>query len=226
MVFLKIWKLTPHKKQIEFNKIFREEFGISLKETLEAMQDMCEVPTPEASSAEAVRASLASDAEYVKLLYRKLVRRLHPDLNGKAQVQLPWHRKIWERVQHAKSDRNELEKLWRLFLIRSKDHRELTVSELYESQRWLCDELNRLNREARGLKRLPAWGFSRRKDYAPVHRKTEKQILKELWTIEEQVAEFKKQHDLMELLAKDEAEERSNRRQRPKRHNSKQMPLF
>ena len=149
------------------------------------------------------------------------MRHLHPDLQADGRGQTHWQKKIWNRVQNAKLSLNkrELEKLFRLVMIRSRNLNELTLSEIKESQSWLKIELDELSREARDLKKLPAWGFSRLKDYTVLKRKLEKPFEVELGQIQEMIDELKEQHSFLEMMGRanpDPQRKRSRKRPRPK----------
>ena len=138
--------------------------------------------------------------EALKLLYRKLVRKLHPDLQGHDNELSAWHKKIWDRVQSAykTSDRAELEKIYKLVLIRGRDLNDLSLGEIRESSRWLGDELKRMENEVKGLKRLPAWGFSRKKDLKSLERKVAKDLAREHDERFDRVSELAHQQQALE----------------------------
>ena len=164
----------------------------------------------------------AEDNELVKILYRKLVRRLHPDLQSGGEAPSPWHKAIWMRVQAANSqkDLRELERIYRMVLIRGRELSEITMAEILESQKWLEEELAEIGLQVKKNKNAPAWGFSRRKDYSSLKRKVEKTIMMELLDISDEVDELKAEHEYLEMLARAErstshfSEERGARRPR------------
>jgi len=240
-LILRVWSFTPDKYQKQFAREFFEGTGVSFHHILNQLrQDQLEnEPQENAESADEAEfdASFqggqkdsrrgerhghpksAQELESFKLLYRKLVRRLHPDLNQESLSKTHWHKKMWARVQHAKQGQNKmaLEKLWRLVLIRSGDLNELTLSEIRESHDWLDDELKQLGQEAKALKRLPAWGFSRKKDLKPLKRKLEKGVRAELEKIQDKVEDMKSQHSYLEFVASIESATRLSSRPRRRR---------
>lgn len=168
--------------------------------------------------------------EQVKLVYRKLVRRLHPDMqihqnaNRKVNGGIDenaggWQKEMWQRVQSAYQARDlkELNKLFHITLLRSGALRELTLSEIEESASWLEEELSFLQDQAKSLKHLPAWGFSRKKDLSGLERKIEKKYTKDLESIEQELEEIRDQFEMMELFANT----RSGRRRSKTRSSSK-----
>ena len=52
----------------------------------------------------------------------------------------------------------------------------LIQSEILASGEWLNRELLEVQNDIRGIRRSPAWGFSRRKDFGPVQRKVEREL--------------------------------------------------
>ena len=147
--------------------------------------------------------------ELIKIIYRKLVRRLHPDLNGTSQKEVvAWQKTIWHRVQkaHESFDLSSLERLYRMVLVRSRDLSEVTMGEILESHSWLQKEISELNSEVSANKQAPAWGFSRRKNYDALQRKVEKTILGDLHLIDSELREMQEQFQMLEALASGEIE--------------------
>ena len=220
-LFLRIWDFVPRQYQDSFAMHFTKETGTSLKRVIEEMRDDVENFNPhsqkKAAQTESAQEqkSAPKGPEALKLLYRKIVRRLHPDLQANQQEPSLWQKKMWNRVQtaHQKQDHQELDKLLRLVLIRSRDLQELTLAEILESQTWLEEELELINGEAKELKQQPAWGFSRKKSYEALKRKLEKSLRQEMQPLEDQVHELKSEHAMLELLAKAGQTKRDRRRE-------------
>ena len=114
-------------------------------------------------------------------------------------------------------DRRQLEKLLRLVLIRNRNLSELSISEILESKVWLKEEFENLSDEVHGLKKLPAWGFSRRRDYTSFKRKLAKPILDQLYQIKARVDEMKRQFSGLEKMNRSQEEQRSKSSRRPNR---------
>lgn len=197
--------LEDDEEPAESEEFAQQEFDLDEAEDL---------GRPQPAGDEKFKAALHLEA--LKFAYRKLVRRLHPDLQEGQQGLSHWQKKMWDRVQSAyrDQDRSALEKLLKLVQIRNRELNDITVSEIRESQHWLKDELQRMGREARGLKSLPAWGFSRRKSYAPLQRKLERQVRRELETIDATINELAEQHRFLELLGVTESQRRPRARTR------------
>jgi hypothetical protein len=230
-LIVRVWDLVPNKHQVSFAKEFSKRSGLSLTKMieeirayLEAQKTMDEEAFVDSRSQnhQASKKS-GSETELVKLIYRKLVRHLHPDLQSEATGPQHWQSKIWHRVQTAyqKQDRRSLEKLYRLVLIRARHLNDLSVSEILESQSWLKEELESLNQEAQGLKSLPAWGFSKRKDYSALKRKLAKPLQAELEEITDKIDELKEQHAYLELVGVAHLHEQRRRPKNRRRQNKK-----
>jgi hypothetical protein len=217
-VFLRVWNATPPRIQREFARGFKEEHGVSLKQIIEKIQTALKVDQlareEEAGAGESDspqgefkldRAAAPSEAsaprpeERLKLMYRKLVRRLHPDLHGEMKS---WQKKIWDRAQKAYSDRDHgaIDRLYRLTMLRLKELSDLTMSEIHESYSWLKNEFSDLEREAKNLKRMPAWGFAKRKTYEPLTKKILRDFDREIDIIKDEIEGVQMEHELLESL--------------------------
>lgn len=202
--FFRVWSLTDNKLQKLFTRRFESEYGIPLKEVMDKMRGLQDSdpkrPDPQpanpggdfAGPGSVTALSPELRAETIKLVYRQLVRKLHPDLQAHEGAQSVWQKKIWFRVQQSYRERDleGLDKLLRLVLLRSGELNALRLSEIVASRQWLESELGQTERGIRDLRRSPAWGFSTRKDYAPVVRKVEKQLEAERLAVESSLFEL------------------------------------
>jgi hypothetical protein len=240
-LFLRVWDLTPSKFQNQFAREFSRETGISFRSMLEEIregvasfaddrgaensldeEDFSQFNEQFIKSGSRNRQTQLSpgEVEAFKLIYRKLVRKLHPDLQDNEVSH--WQKKLWDRAQqaHRRQDRTELERLYQLVLIRNQELSELRVAEILESQSWLEEELDRMQMETKGLKKLPAWGFSRKKDQTAVKRKLQKEFTQSRKAIEEQIFDIKNQHDFLEMLFKTSPRQRPARKKKGSRRHS------
>lgn len=186
-IFLRVWDASHGKIQNSFRKAFEKHYDVDFGVILDRMRGLHEVQSedqPEDSPAESAPAPAFED---IKLLYRQLVRRLHPDASGGEMT--AWQKDLWLRAQdgYRKRDYQALERVLRLIQLRGGDLNSLRLSEIRSSQTWLQDELNRLRLSIKGSKTSPAWGFSRRKDFGPVHRRAMKAFEKERLDIDMQI---------------------------------------
>jgi hypothetical protein len=239
-LLLRVWNQTPRQIQMEFSQEFSASNGYPfarvLKEIERTLKNEGQGPhaghfgdEPDENEDDhrsrgrtnrepREGAWLESDTsgefgEKIKIIYRKIVRRLHPDLQGKTSAGRlsVWQQKLWDRAQsaHRSKDLKDLERIYRLVLLRQHELNEFTVSELIESRSWLEAELKNLESEAKALKRQPAWGFSTRKNLAPLITKIKKMFTNDLQLIEDEIADLKVQHDFLDLFSRSE---RSHRR--------------
>jgi hypothetical protein len=166
------------------------------------------------------------EAEQIKLIYRKLVRRLHPDAQGPQAEpgELRWQKRIWDLAHSARqrSDRAELETLYKVTLLRQMDFTELTVANAHEVYAWLRSEFDRINTLAWQAQQTSAWGFSRQPDLRRLAERLRFLLQKEITAVEEELQELRGQHAYLEVLSYTPRPQR--RRQAPK--DDRQLRLF
>ncbi|MGE0525519.1 MAG: hypothetical protein AB7P49_00540 [Bdellovibrionales bacterium] len=137
------------------------------------------------------------DHERLRVVYRKLVRRLHPDAR---EAHEPWRERMWNRIQSAydRGDLKELERWHHLTLLRAKAFSELTVNDIQRSAAWLKKELILLEQEVQRLRGLPAWDFSRRRrrgqSLGGIRKRVRKELNAEWRQLRPQVNELEQFH--------------------------------
>ncbi len=237
--FKRIWSAMSSRQQNAFAEVYAQFSGHSMLELLEEIEakegsadefrfsastenedfeldddldfeNLKKSGTGSAKSKnESSQSSSALQMEKIKILYRKLVRKLHPDLQqARASVEnsetaSDWTQKIWERVQKAYlgEDVESLQRLLKLTLLRSNSLDQLTLDEILEARSWLQVDLEELQDKVQALKISPAWGFSTRKDFASLSRQLNKDFLELSNQIRFQIAEVKRELDLLDRLA-------------------------
>lgn len=220
-LFLRIWDLTEIKVQAEFKKKFTRRSGQAFDDFLEDIRNDLEDRRQQRAQARTeheqrmnrgnakhrnqhskTKAAKVDPVkiEETKILYRRLVRRLHPDLQADQKEQTIWQKKVWDRVQKAytNDDRKELDRLWRLVLIRDRDLNALTVSEIHLGREALAKELAQLEEETFGLKKLPAWRFSKKKDHETLKKKLERGFQTEYETIQAEIRKLRNEQAYLE----------------------------
>jgi hypothetical protein len=229
-VFFRVWSFTPNRLKDEFSRQFASTARVSLEEVMDDMRAEMQGPSSrdsqyakqyakeEAADGNAFSRgfigsknegekilSPGEELERLKLIYRKLVRRLHPDLqdpalDGKQSV---WQKKIWDRAQTAYQNGRleQIERLYKLTLLRQKQVNDLTLSEIYQSETWLKAERDRLELETYRLKRLPAWGFSRKKSFGSLEKKVRKELEQEIAPLLGELEYLREEHELLQTIS-------------------------
>jgi hypothetical protein len=167
---------------------------------------------------EKVQRQAAANEDKLKQVFRKLMRKLHPDVHASASEggQLPpWARRMWASVQKAYSDKNVcvLERLLKLTQLRMNALDELSISEIAEAKHWLLKDLEDLEDESQDLRNSLAWGFSGKKKYDSLKKRIESDFNRNLRIVMEEIGELEEQNKLLEILA-----ERSYKPQRPNQY--------
>ncbi len=212
-LFLRVWAAMPEEHQNEFSHAFQKKHKTSIEDAIHQMHETVNQAKREESGqhermdfSEPVRYEPElppADEEKIKILYRRIVRHLHPDMQGQDGERLPlWHRTLWERTQKAyrKRDLPEIEKLLRITLLRLRQFNNLSVSEIRNSQSWLKEELNRLKDETKQMRKLPAWGFSRVKSDKNIAGRMRKQFRRDIEATEAKILQLRLEHARLKRL--------------------------
>lgn len=138
-----------------------------------------------------------SEIEKIDLLirstYRKLARRLHPDIPMATHLQ-EWASKMWQKVQGAYQARDlqALRKLELMCLAELEELNSMTLDEIYESSLVFADELETLKKNLKSYRKHPAWRFSSRRDYDSLTARIRRDLKKRYAPIEAEVQEMEK----------------------------------
>ena len=164
----------------------------------------------------------------LKSIFRKLMRKLHPDMHAATgEVPSIWVQRIWDLVQKSYSERDvaSLERLFKVTLIRMSSFDELSMSELSEAKHWLKQDFKALEKEAAALKNSWAWGFSKKRNYNSLLSKIEKEYDRELRIVLAEIETLQDQHQMLETLAsrppRRRSDDRSQGRKTPKSRRGK-----
>jgi curved DNA-binding protein CbpA len=257
--FMRMWRLMPAKHKKSFKVFYSSLTGLSLDELVErwggdAVKDD-DTFQNDFINGESFRHDRPTDKhtetpdpglEKIKLLYRKLVRRLHPDsraadvANALNEVQAvdqksqkEWMNRAWDLVQKAYAQKNldSLERLFKLTLLRVNALDQLTIDEIIEARGWLKKDLKNLESEARRFKKSPAWGFSVKKNainkLTMLKRKIKTEFSQTLDSVRSQIEEIRADHRLLERLYVMQGRARpSTSRRRTRRNNNSDESFY
>ena len=125
-------------------------------------------------------------------------------MHGGADGEADWRKGMWLRVQAAYKieDTKEMTKLFHLVLLRGREWQALRISELQITHEWLSDEISNTNDYLKDLRRQPAWGFSRRKNFAPIEKKIDREMARERKILEDQVVDLRTHHSFLERMCR------------------------
>lgn len=175
------------------------------------------------------------DAERLKMVYRRLVRRLHPDMQGPQMdaTERRWQKKIWHLSQLARqrADVDELNALYKVSLLRQMELSELTIADAHEVHAWLRNEMDRIDGEINELRAHPAWGFSVSGATPALIRRLELDYEQEIAFLAAELREIRTQQSCLEALSGFPAPaqpelKRRRTRPRPPRDGDGQLSLF
>jgi hypothetical protein len=177
-----------------------------------------------------------ASSESLKSVYRKLVRRLHPDLLGQENdsAELRWQKRVWNTAQVARRDGHlqELELLYKVTLLRQLELKELTIADAHEVHDWLAKELERLRVELNQARKNLAWNFSRKSISAQFQRDVEEYLNREIQALETELEDIKGQHAYLEVISQTQETlptreiKVRKRRQKPVHQDDLQLSLF
>lgn len=162
------------------------------------------------------------DQEKLKLVYRKLVRRLHPDVQGPQidATETRWQKRIWliSQTARAAGDVNQLESIYRVNLLRQMDMSDFTLGDALDTRAWLEKELARQELSLAEARRHAAFGFSQTPDLADVERRTRQEYEMERQFLIGELEDLRGQHAQIDQPAM--------RRRRRRRIDERQMSFF
>lgn len=226
--FLRLWKLFSKEQKAFFSEVYESVTGQPIESLVAKLggefddihHDEDELEDEEEedigfrnefigrkAQAKSNRFTPAEEEKF-KQLYRKLIRKLHPDAHA-SQKPEGWMKRFWESVQRAYNSKDlfSLDRILKLTLLRSNALDQLTVEEICEASEWLQKDLANLESEERQLKKSMAWGFadrSERKDFGMLTRKIKREFEETIATILFQIREIRDQHRFLEAMAANE----------------------
>jgi len=224
------------RRKIEDERLVRELFvRQDLQNEFDQRLNFTSQPQ-DAGASETLPAAIP-DSERMKLVYRRLVRRLHPDMQGPNMdvTESRWQKRIWHLSQIARQngDVEQLDALYKVSLLRQMELSELTISDAHEVHAWLKNELDRLEVEFAEMKVQPSWCFSLTGENPALLHRILSDFEGERDFLETEIREIQSQHDYLEGLSFKETAvaapaEMKRRRSRPRTSPTEdpQLSLF
>jgi hypothetical protein len=142
--------------------------------------------------------------EELRLTYRKLVRKLHPDsmamISWSSAANMEWMSRYWHQAQDAYQARDQatLGKLYFMTLIHLQEVSSMTLAEIKDTANWLQQYYEILQTKADVFKRSRAWGFSKRKTYQPLIKAITKDLSKQMAPLDKQIQYLDFYHKMLE----------------------------
>lgn len=205
------------RRKIEEKRQARENFiRAEMENEFARHQNTIEILEPELE--------IADDDDHMKLVYRRLVRLLHPDMQG-LQTDLAearWQKRIWHLSQLARQrgDVAELDALYKVSLLRQMELSELTISDAHDIIAWLKRETDRVEEELCGYKTQAAWEFSLIGEHPGLEQRVIHEFQHERRFLEQELKDIRGQHAYLEVLSLTETPSpparMKRRRERPK----------
>lgn len=213
------WEILTPKLQQAVQKSFKKSTGQNLSETIsvfkEAVQHI-EVFSKNTSEdykfTSSKKAHLAventnssNDEEKLKQIYRKIVKKIHPDknldLNPKEER---WHKRLWTTVNSLKNQSNieALENIYTEILLKSEAFTELNVCEADNYVKCLEEKIKILKNERKHLKKQLWWGFSRKRTFVKLEEKINKELDETQRKLHFSISELKETHAHWKKMSK------------------------
>lgn len=192
------------RRKIEDERLLRDQFA---REDLQNEFDQRLKFSAEAPPVEVNEnlPAIAPDSERMKLVYRRLVRRLHPDMQGPNMdtTEARWQKRIWHLSQLARQngDVAQLDALYKVSLLRQMELSELTISDAHEVHAWLKGELDRLEVEFNEMQAQAAWNFSQVGESPALLHRVLNDFELERDFLENEIKDIKTQHEYLEKLS-------------------------
>jgi hypothetical protein len=215
----RIWQFTPVRARTYVNKKIKKSFGAALDDLIDAIDEQVEIRSrlfyeesendwdfKETYTPSRTPSELKEDDQLrMKSIFRKIVRRIHPDHLKVEEVGhlKQWFALIWRKVAeaHEKNDLSKLTSLHHKIMVALKEFDQLALSELKEAGQSLETEYRSLCEEVSDLKESPAWNFSKLKNYEKLQAKESKPYLMQIQQLNREVAEMQKQRQEIERIA-------------------------
>lgn len=179
---LAMWDRATEEMRQDAEESFQELRGVSVTAFIERLRGEKESIDKEIKSPQATYATPSPPADY-KTLYRKLARRLHPDvMKATSKVTAAWVQQTWLKVQEAykNQDAEALQRLDLTTLIRMQELHHLSLDEIRSSAVALNSEFDDLRLSIKDLKKHPAWKFSSKRTFDTLKKKLKAKLDRDL----------------------------------------------
>ncbi len=242
-LILRIWNLAPAKVKKTFNEGFKSQFGVTLDAFLEragnkAREDAGVDEDDEFDFSAHFEGPLADkkrrrddkpeNVELAKILYRRLMLKVHPDKLPPDFVttKKSWLDRLWKKIQTAytEADSAALEKLHLQVLITLKKYDEVSFSELKIGSGLLKKEHNRIFESQRQTREHPAWGFAQLKTYAGLEKKITEPYSENKKLLRKEMTRIAKLHQALAEAASVAVQNGGFARKRPQPRRKKRKP--
>jgi hypothetical protein len=227
----RIWKFAPGSLKTLINKRAKLDFSISIDDMMNDLEERDQIRAdffafqgnggedgtgednfdsdffmgPGFKNEKPKKDLKEDDKIRIKSLYRKIVRKIHPDnFNFEVPSELKsWFNIIWQKVAkaHKEEDLEKLTVLHHKIVIALSEHDELGISDLNTAAISLESEYKALLEEYSSLKDSPAWNFSQLKDFKKLKSKLSKPFLRQQKELKEDLEDLKAQRAEIERVA-------------------------
>lgn len=213
------------RTRIETERLKREQY---IRADLEATHLEIELVEPDIQPSSPLQRPVSNiEAEQLKIVYRKLVRRLHPDLQGPNvdPGELRWQKRIWNLLLQARGrgDVLEIERLYKVTLLRQMEFSELSLQDAQDVHLWLSVEMQRLETELWHAQQNPGWEFSKVQDLRILEARSRERLTQEIAQLQHEISELKGQHAYLEVLS---CKTPTRRKRSPVAVDANQLSLF
>lgn len=215
-ILRRIWKRLPAKIKKYLNKSAAENTGMNFEDLINDLADRKKEREDFFNSKDSKRSSPpekkafspAAESHQLRLksLYRKIVRRIHPDnLKSDSTSELKiWFDQTWEKVMKAYHDEDvdTLHAMYNKIILILNEHHELSIAEIHSAAESLKQEYEVLAASYHDLKDSPAWNFSGLKDYKKIEKKVFRPYHQQKQSLYDDLSDLKKQQTEIEYIAR------------------------
>lgn len=186
----------------EGDEVARDQIALERARRDRVIREEFEQEIAERITNEPARVLGEMDQEKLKLVYRKLVRRLHPDLQGPHidATETRWQKRIWliSQTARAAGDVAQLEAIYKVNLLRQMDMGDFSLADAREVHAWLERELARQEYGLAEARRHAGFDFSQAADLDDLERRTRIEFDRERQFLLGEIEDLRGQHAWLE----------------------------